>query len=173
MNKDPTLRWYIEHGICVGCRKENAMPGRQKCPACLYKQTLANMKSRSLEYERTRYAKRKAQREERIAAGLCPICGKPAKHGQLCTDCYIRKQRVHQAEKNERRVRGDPRRNRMENGLCCFCDSPAMDGKKVCEKHYQILMSRPGFAGRKGGEQHPWAIDESRRIAEIKSAKPL
>lgn len=48
MNKDPLLRWYIEHGICIGCRKESAMPGKQKCPECLYKQTIANIPCSSL-----------------------------------------------------------------------------------------------------------------------------
>lgn len=168
MNKDPLLRWYIEHGICIGCRKESAMPGKQKCPECLYKQTIANIKYRSLEYERGRYAKRKEQRSERIAHKLCPNCGKPAKHGQLCSECYIKKQRVHQRGREQRLQRGDPRRIRVENGLCWLCDSPAMEGKKVCEKHFAELMERKGFGDGGRRDNHPWERDETARLTRIK-----
>lgn len=145
------------------------MSGRQKCPECMYKQTMNNMKYRSLEYERGRYAKRKEQRSARIAQKLCPNCGRPAKHGQLCTECYIKKQRVHQREKEQRIQRGDPRRIRAENGMCWYCDSPAMDGKKVCEAHYEALKNRTGFGSNsRRRDHHPWEKDETARYAKIK-----
>lgn len=166
MNKDPLKRWYIAHGICIGCRKENAMQGRQKCPDCLYKQTLQNMKYRSLEKERKRYAKRKKQREQRIASGMCPNCGNPAAHGQLCRDCYIRQKRRREKEKQQRNIE-HPFHTRMNAGLCVWCDTPAMPGRKVCEIHYAALLNREGF-GKKRGENHPWAKDETARLKQLR-----
>lgn len=145
------------------------MPGRQKCPKCLYKQTINNMKYRSLEYERGRYAKRKEARNARIAQKLCPNCGRPAKHGQLCTECYIKKQRVHQREKEQRIQRGDPRRIRVKNGLCWFCSATAMEGKKICKAHYEALQNRDGFGvNSRGRDHHPWEKDEAARYAATK-----
>jgi hypothetical protein len=159
--------WYIRHGICPVCGQNDALPGRQKCAACTEKSTLNNIKYRSLEKERTYYQKKKLKRQERIAAGLCPRCGKPAIKGQLCLDHYVKKQHIHEMEKREREIKGDPRRERVKNGKCWFCNNTALPGKKVCQIHYDVLSNRPGFSAR-GGESHPWRAEEKNRISEIR-----
>lgn len=141
-NSVPLRQWYIEHKICVSCGQRDAFNGRQKCPECLEKATLNNIKYRSLERERNYYQRRKEKRDARISAGLCPICGKAAVKGQLCLECYMKHQRRHEKEKQQRALRGDPRRERIKNGLCWFCDSPALEGKKVCQKHYDDIQAR-------------------------------
>lgn len=160
--------WYAEHGICIVCGQRDALPGRKKCAECTEKATLNNIKYRSLERERSYYPRRKQKREQRIAAGLCPICGKPAKYGQLCYEHYLKKRRKQEAEKAERAARGDPRRIRVTNGRCWFCDNDALPGMKVCQVHYTEIMCRKGFA-RRGGENHPWTKDETVRIAGLKT----
>lgn len=159
--------WYAAHGICISCGQRDAFPGRKKCAECLEKSTLNNIKYRSLERERSYYPRRKQKREERIAAGLCPFCGKPAKYGQLCYECYLKKLKKHEKEKAERAARGDPRLVRIANGKCWFCDNEVLPGKRVCQVHYTELMHRPGFAHR-GGKDHPWAKDEMARIVGVK-----
>lgn len=162
MNKISLRQWYIDHKICVSCGQRDAFNGRQKCPECLEKATLSNIKYRSPERERSYYPRRKAKREERIAAGLCPNCGRPAVKGQLCLDCYAKKQQKHEKEKAARLLRGDPRRVRVENGLCWFCEKTAIPGLRVCEFHYAKMMER--FHRPRGGEIHPWVKDETARI---------
>lgn len=162
MNRVPLRQWYIEHKICVSCGQRDAFNGRQKCPECLEKATLSNIKYRSLERERGYYPRRKEKREARIAEGLCPNCGKPAVKGQLCFECYIKKQRKHEKEKEARLQREDPRRVRVENGMCWFCEKPVLVGMRVCELHYDKTMER--FHGKRGGEDHPWTKDETARI---------
>lgn len=166
MNKNPLLQWYIEHGICVCCRQRDAFGGRQKCPECLEKATISNARYRNLDRERRYYPKRKAKREARVSAGLCPLCGKPAVKGQLCLECYVKKQRKHEKEKEARLQRGDPRRMRVENGMCWFCKEPAIVGMRVCESHYNKTMER--FHRKKGGEDHPWTRDETARIEALR-----
>lgn len=162
MNKIPLRQWYIDHKICVSCGQRDAFNGRQKCPECLEKSTLNNIKYRSLERERSYYPRRKAKREERIAAGLCPNCGRSAVKGRLCVECYAKKQQRHEKEKAARSIRGDPRRIRVENGLCWFCETPAIPGLRVCEVHYAKTMEK--FHNLRGGERHPWIKDEAARI---------
>ena len=157
-------QWYIEHKICVSCGQHDAFNGRQKCPECLEKATLNNMKYRSLERERGYYPRRKAKREARIAEGLCPNCGKTAVKGQLCLECYVKHQKQHEKEKQQRALRGDPRRERIKKGLCWFCDSPSLKEMKVCQKHYDDIQAR----FHRGGSSHPWAKDEAVRLAKIK-----
>ena len=112
-NEKERRQWYIEHGICVACGQRDAFMGRQKCPECLEKANNSNAlyRDRYKEQERTVYGpRRKAKRQARIAAGLCPNCGKPAVHGQLCARHYAKKRQKHEKEKQERAIRGDPRR---------------------------------------------------------------
>lgn len=160
-------QWYLSHGICVACGQRDAFEGRQKCPECLEKAANNNAKYRSLDRERSYYPRRKAKRDARIAAGLCPNCGKPAVYGQLCLRHYVKKQLVHEKEKQIRLQRGDSRRERVQNGMCWFCDTPALEGMKVCEYHYADIMKR--FHGKRGGESHPWTLAESARIEEIRN----
>lgn len=159
--------WYLQHNICVVCGQRDALPNRQKCAICTEKATLSNIKYRSLDRERTYYAKRKAKRQERIANGLCPNCGKIAVKGQLCIDCYAKKQKTHEQEKREREARGDPRRERIKNGKCWFCNNAALPGMKVCKDHYNDLGNRTGFWAKKGDE-HPWVKAETLRHREIR-----
>lgn len=166
-NEVSRRQWYIEHGICVACGQRDAFNGRQKCPECLEKANLSNAKYRSLERERTYYPRRKAKREARIAEGLCIFCGKKATKGQLCLECWLRKQRRREKEKSERRQRGDPRRIRVENGFCWFCENPALDGMRVCENHYRKTMEK--FHNQKRSEDHPWNIAEKARLEEIRN----
>lgn len=164
-NRNSLRQWYIEHHICVSCGQRDAFNGRQKCPECLEKAVLCNMKYRSLERERKYYGRRKEKREARISSGLCPICGRPAVKGQMCLECYVRRRRQREREKTQRAQRGDPRRARVENGLCWFCDSPALAGKKVCQNHYDEILTR----FHRGGVDHPWSKDEAARLSRIKS----
>lgn len=168
MNQVPLRQWYIEHGICVACGQQDAFPGRQKCPKCLEKATLSNIKYRSLERERTYYPRRKEKRMARIADGLCPQCGRPAKVGQLCLECYAKKCRRREAEKTERAQRGDPRKARVNNGKCYFCEAQALTGKRVCAKHYADILARFHSSARKEG--HPWEKDEAIRRLTHSSA---
>lgn len=170
MNKIPLRQWYIEHGICVSCGQRDAFNGRQKCPECLEKARLSNAKYRSLERDRSYYPRRKEKRDARIAEGLCTECGKKATRGKVCTECYTRRRRKREKEKLEREMRGDPRRIRVANGKCWFCDNTALDGMKICARHYEEIMNRPGFAKR-GDENHPWTKEETARMAELKSSR--
>ena len=158
---EKAMQWY----------KKLADAGDAKAKASYERVLYASTHEDSLEFEEkdklyTEISqRRKEKRDARISAGLCPICGKAAVKGQLCLECYMKHQRRHEKEKQQRALRGDPRRERIKNGLCWFCDSPALEGKKVCQKHYDDIQAR--FHNR-GGDERPWAKDEAVRRAKLK-----
>ena len=73
--------WYIEHGICARCCREFAEPGHVHCRKCLQHEIDRRVKTRARDN-----AKHRELRQERIAKGLCPYCGKPATNGMKSCD---------------------------------------------------------------------------------------
>jgi len=149
--------YYKELGLCVQCKKDNAMVGSTVCPECADKKA---------EYDRLRWEKLKKSsgfpeyqrkhliyennlRQKRRDAGICHICGKrPVEKGYArCYECLI--------ERRKNRAKLDiPRSARPSYGLCYFCGEPVLADKKVCQKHYEIniLNIKPGMQN----PYHPW-----------------
>ncbi len=103
-------------------------------------------------HDRARYRKRTAQR---LAAGLCPKCGKcpPSPGRSLCKACTRKARAAGRARDARLRAAGKPRRDReksrtaerrryrrqvterSERGLCTKCGiSLAEDGRRLCAK---------------------------------------
>lgn len=97
-------------GMCSSCGKTWAEPGRVLCKRCQSKNKMRYAKN-------SRADKLKQKRQERIAAGLCPDCGKPVegkyKRCQRCRDMQadrtrkykIKKRLKEEAAKARRRAR--------------------------------------------------------------------
>lgn len=91
--------WYKERGICTTCGRVWGEPGHVRCKACENK--IKAYHDRDSEKRKERKA---AQRQERIAKGLCTECGKrPATEGmRMCPRCRAmrndstRKYKIHQ-----------------------------------------------------------------------------
>ena len=138
--------WLKEHKICVSCAQADAMPGRVRCPDCLYKSNEASIKRNrqtySIQKEKIK-TKKKEKYRKRKEAGLCVRCGKLVyKKYAMCYECLIKDRRkVERYRKKKREESGifydDYRQYRLENGLCYFCGKPVVEGKKVCEVHYK------------------------------------
>lgn len=145
--------WYKAHGICPMCKVNNAFYNHVHCAECLEKIALRNIKykDKQSEYEANRKDKRKQQREERKASGICTVCGShKAQHGQLCTECWNKRQKRREKEKVSRRRCGDAFRERLAAGVCMYCGEATVQGFCFCEKH---LKSRQE-AGKKTGTIH-------------------
>lgn len=90
--------WYNARGICTSCGRTYSEPGHILCKACKAKIKVYDDRDREKRIERKR-----KQRQERIAAGLCTECGKPATPGmRMCPRCRAmrndstRKYKIHQ-----------------------------------------------------------------------------
>ena len=113
-------------GLCIGCGKQPAMPGRKSCEPCLEKRRAADRaryaagKASGLPYgganadakRRAARAKSKRRQKARIEAGTCIRCGirSPAEGGTTCQPCREKRQ----AAEKQRKRHPDPIR---ESGL--------------------------------------------------------
>lgn len=75
-----------EQGICVTCGWRFVVPGQTRCQFC-YDRWKAKV-DKADPGGKKRIEHRRQQRAERIAAGLCTECGKPATEGmRMCERC--------------------------------------------------------------------------------------
>ena len=143
--------------------------------------------------DRERFHRRTA---ERVAAGLCPKCGKaePLPERRLCAGCAEKRNRTSRARDARLRVEGTPRRDpakarryerdrsRRQNAerhaaaLCVRCgQAPAMPQRTMCAGclDKQRAADRARYqAGKATGKLYGGAdVEMKRRIARIASAK--
>ena len=143
--------------------------------------------------DRERFAHRTAAR---VAAGLCPKCGKtePLPERRLCAGCAEKQNRASRARDARLRAEGIPRRNPakarqyervrsrrkaeecLAAGLCVRCgQAPAMPQRTMCaaclDKRRAADRARYQ-AGKASGALYGGAdVEMKRRIARIASAK--
>ena len=140
--------WYKEHHVCVGCRKEQAAPGRIRCFDCLEKERARQAKIRANrsdeEHARILEKTREAQHrliQERRENGLCVKCGKKVMQGKrLCLECSIRERRANRKAWKKRQAAKAYVKTDFSPGTCSLCNKPALPGKKLCEYHYSRVM---------------------------------
>lgn len=157
-----TREWYASHGICVRCRKEDALPGKKMCHECAA--YFAN-KNKGKTYDKERHRKTsKESYENRKANGLCTKCGKPLGHSKSttrCNECYQK----HRRSKNESywsKVE-IPRKKRPEYGLCFICGEPyEPNGFKVCDKCREVQRQAAILEDK--SKWLEWQRNENKRV---------
>ena len=127
-------KWLKAHGVCVECGQQDAAPGRARCLVCNDKKNEISIRYHYAHREELLAKKRvreKALREERKAAGLCPICGKHEPE-QGYVNCPYCRARINKKGEIRRRKAGVMPRYMMGNGEYCFrCGKPSY-GEKLC-----------------------------------------
>ena len=125
-------------GLCTGCGKSPAAPGRVSCEPCLEKRRASDRanyaagKAAGKPYgganpevrRRAARARGKRLRKAWREAGLCVKCGKPpeAEGGTICSPCREKRRAKARRKYAERRAAG----------LCTKCGSPAFRGLTYC-----------------------------------------
>ncbi len=156
--------WRKAHKICVYCGHEEAQNGHLMCLQCRMK---TNESRKRYYYERLSTEQRYKQKQYKKrrydllrAFGVCVCCQKrdvaPGK--TMCPICLAKKKRQY---KEQRIKHGGRIREMLEySGGCCFCGEPVLTGKKVCRKHYDILMANlKKVNGCINRENHPFRLD--------------
>ena len=108
--------WYKDHGICPGCRKAWADPGKVYCGPCYRKRQYSNERSDPGRVKRNAYDK---ERKARLKAeGICVGCGKkPAMEGRLkCQKCQTKQNESNKAWRVRERIRREADRAREGKG---------------------------------------------------------
>lgn len=96
-------RWYVEHGICWGCKKTYAEAGRIYCRACASR--VKAKRARNDPGGERNKAYTKAWRDRLRAEGLCIDCGRQAKKGCVrCARCLKRGKEYNQVRRIRERI---------------------------------------------------------------------
>ena len=127
----------ICNGDCFNCKYDDCINDKwieaeaKKIEYMInYRETHEAYRKHQAEHKKEIYAKRKA-------AGLCVKCGKlPAKYGVFCYECKLYMRKYDRRKIKQREKRG--REFWASNGKCFFCGEPVINGKKVCERHYEL-----------------------------------
>jgi len=92
--------------------------------------------------------------------GVCTCCGKrdAAPGKTFCPICLSQKR---MKEKERKIKQGGRTREMIEySGGCYFCGEPVLKGKKVCQKHYDMLLTNIEKSnGCIDREHHPFRLD--------------
>lgn len=136
--------WRKEKNLCPRCGK-NALVGNEKtCIECraynasrwrewMAKNPQKGNKEKNREFKRIEYKARKD-------AGLCTKCKRPMGKDThaMCARC---REKDNEARRKRNYAKVAENKKRIENGGCMFCNNKALPGKKVCEEHYNRLLS--------------------------------
>lgn len=125
--------FYKSAGICPICGVNIIFEHESMCPECKARRQTTGEQNR--EYSRTYI---KALRADRVAKGLCAMCGKPTVDGKYrCPEC---KEKERQYEKKRPKKYG--KENRSSDGKCAVCGGePLVEGKRVCQKCYLRILN--------------------------------
>ena len=123
--------WYNhikEKGICVRCKNEKALAGVTTCYICNEKDAERSRRYRELNKEKANESSKNTYRKRR-EKGLCGHCGKNySGERSMCAECCLK-------------YSTNKKRNEyVYLGLCYFCGEKVVEGKKTCQKHYDILL---------------------------------
>jgi len=88
-------QWYVEHGVCWGCKKAAAEAGRVYCGLCQRRNRARRAKNDPGNAKNN--ARMMAVREARKAQGICVRCGaNPAVEGHVRCQACLKKQREYE-----------------------------------------------------------------------------
>ena len=157
--------WAKKNKICTNCFREKAFNGRTMCPECLDKNKERSEKTRTeaSKEQRRKYIKRK--RDLCVAFGICRECLKrhSVKGESKCLDCKVKQVKRNEAKRDKDKVK---RNFRTQLSLCYFCGEKAIEGKKTCQKHYEIAGNNlKGF--NRDNSKHIWRQIQSGEIKNL------
>lgn len=112
---------------CLNCVHDDCINDKVYYDSSLYKNRSESAKKHAKEHQ-------KKLRDEARSKGLCIVCRKrKANHGVTCEDCF-------RANSRRQKAKNTKRQEREYADVCYFCGAARINGKKVCKKHYEIIM---------------------------------
>ena len=128
--------------ICTKCGREDAytMAGRSRCYECQARERL-RQRERAPEERAAKNAASKRRYRDRIAAGLCGICGKrPLADDSKCYCEWCRAKNRTKCQNVRRSIGVLSNDEYFELGLCYRCGkAPHLGGQKLCKKCSDLL----------------------------------
>ena len=137
-------------GICTKCGKNKAVNKTTYCEYCLEKDVIKNAKYREKNRAVLRQKNKERMqklRDRRKENRECTKCGKklnPVFDGNNTVKCkrckayYMEYMRKRRSKDDKQKI---TREEKIELKVCLYCNSKAIEGKKLCEKHYNIALN--------------------------------
>lgn len=152
-------RMLRERCLCVDCKKQDAytLNGHARCFECSQKNSIQACKVARATQEK-RNINAKARRDQWREDGRCTRCGGVKLPYDLHMTCAICRAKS-KAKREDKLAKQDSYYPRRTPGLCYFCLHPVMEGKKVCQRCYDVRM--PGMkkareTAWKNNGKHVW-----------------
>ena len=148
--KRSEYHWYRNHGICVYCHQNDAVPGMQACADCFYKRQMRRIeksgdeqRAKEAEQARSRRAKHKTQ-------GVCTECNQRALDGQTRCKKHVMLHRMYDRQAKVYVI--------SDLTVCSHtsCNEPVVPGKRYCEKHYKEKCAVMMANREKDNSNHIW-----------------
>lgn len=159
--------WYLSHGICPHCGRNDLQKGYKLCLECRMKDNERHKgKTISEETRAKQKAAQKALADKRKAKGICVRCGKRKTDGKHinCAICRAAKA-AKQREYNQLNGR-IPIQLRGE-GYCSRCYKPTDD--KLCPACYEYLVQQAEYMrSKQDNSEHKWRKASSATVDIIK-----
>jgi len=131
-------------GICVVCLKRKAIPHHVECEYCSTKRAIWRERHPYTQEQKNAKKQKAHEKWERLKSeGVCPICGKKRYKDKLyCYDHFIKRKRNAERAKERKYMLRIEAETKLGKPICTKCLNPALEGKKLCKRHYDILVSR-------------------------------
>lgn len=147
--------WYLSHGICPHCGRNDLQKGYKLCLECRMKDNERQRKKVRTDEQRKKNADAKKRlTAKRKAEGICVRCGKRKTDGKHtnCAICRAAKA-AKQREYNQRNGR-IPIQLRGE-GYCTRCYKPT--DSKLCAECYEYLVQQAAYMrSKQDNADHMW-----------------
>lgn len=160
--------WYLSHGICPHCGRNDLQPGHKLCLECRMKDNERHKgKPITEETRQYRIEYKRRIRDERKASGICIRCGKRKTDGKHTHCAVCRAKKAAEQREYNRRQGMIPIELRGE-GYCSRCFKPIESGKLCAECYEHLVKQAEYMRSRQDNSGHPWRKASSADVDIIK-----
>ena len=147
--------WYLSHGICPHCGRNDLQKGYKLCLECRMKDNERQRKKVRTDEQR----KKNADAQKRLVAkrkadGICVRCGKRKVDGKY-TYCAVCRAKKAAKQREYNRKQGMIPIELRGEGYCSRCYKPT-DGK-LCAECYEYLVKQAAYMrSKQDNSEHKW-----------------
>lgn len=148
--------WYLSHGICPHCGRNDLQKGYKLCLECRMKDNERHKsKTISDETRKKQKAAQKALADKRKVEGICVRCGKRKTDGKHINCAICRAAKAAKQREYNRKQGMIPIELRGE-GYCTRCYKPIESGK-LCAECYEYLVKQAAYMrSKQDNSNHAW-----------------
>lgn len=156
MNDKERREWYLSHGICPHCGRNDLQKRYKLCLECRMKDNERQRKKVRTDEQRKKNADaQKRLTAKRKADGICVRCGKRKVDGKY-THCAVCRAKKAAKQREYNRKQGMIPIELRGEGYCSRCYKPIENGK-LCTECYEYLVQQAAYMrSKQDNADHMW-----------------